>query len=182
MQPCKKSAKPFHAATQDILRNSLTLRTDGFQELIENSSYLDLDSLCNVVTNRRDNLSFLYANSRSLAKHATDYKLLLDYIDKKANFDFDILCFVETWLNTNTEHLAEIDGYSHMAKHKTNTSRGGGISVFIKDGIKHKIRNDINFPSCEEFDCLFIEINNSGTHPNSESLLLCVTYSSPSGE
>jgi len=167
---------------QEIHRNSQTLHSEGFQELINNSRYYDPDELCNLLSKRQDDLSIMYANSRSLPKHIADYRLLLEYIYDKGKIDIDVLCFVETWLNNNTENLVQIPGYNHIAKHKINTSRGGGISIFMKSNLTYKVRNDIIFESSEDYDCLFIEVlNENGNMHQQTQTLLGAVYRSPSG-
>lgn len=108
------------------------------------SKYYDLDELCDVLTETSNHLSVMSANSRSLLKHTVEYQALFDYLISRKSFKFDILCFVESWLNCDNCNLAHFDGYSHVMKLKTSTSRGGGLSIFIEENVKYVLRNDLN--------------------------------------
>ena len=169
-----QAAKKFQ-----LLEHSEILAFDGFQELVNSSSYYDIAELGELLSDKRHNnsLSIMYANSRSLTKHINDYQVMFEYLHAKNAVVFDVICFVETWLSTNTLPLAEISGYNHIYKEKVNTPRGGGISIFLKENLKYVIRNDIAFPSCEMFDCLFVNVYNS---QEQKQTLIGVVYRSPS--
>ena len=62
---------------------------------------------------------------------------------------FDIIIFTETWLTENKKTLCEIDGYvpKHLIRPKGDgidfKDKGGGISIFIKNGFSFRERNDL---------------------------------------
>ena len=80
------------------------------------SKYYHPEEFCGILDDHTCHTSVMYANSRSLPKHINDYKLLLDYIHDKCGFSFDIMCFVETWLNEHNESLINFDGFVHLYK------------------------------------------------------------------
>jgi uncharacterized protein YozE (UPF0346 family) len=109
------TAASVNPLLQELQANSNTLFSEGFQELVNDSKYYDLDEFCKVLSKIPESLSIMYANSRSLPKHITEYRLLLDYIHDKQNFDFDVLCFVETWLRPQQIYLMD-DGFYRIRK------------------------------------------------------------------
>lgn len=152
-------------------------------EFHHNSHYYDVQEMCSVLHDNQDSLSVMYANSRSLPKHIDEYHSLFDCIYDTEKVQFDILCFVETWLNEQNKALIHFDQYNHIMKQKVNTSRGGGISIFVKDGINFTVRNDLTFPDevrhC--FDCIFIEVFNSDNETRHiAGTIIGIIYRSPS--
>ena len=69
---------------------------DIHRETDNQSKYYDVGQLCQAYHDCQTNLSVMYANSRSLARHVGDYKNLFDCIYETGKVQFDILCFVET--------------------------------------------------------------------------------------
>lgn len=144
------------------------------------SKYYDIEGMCDVYNKHCNNLSIMYANSRSLPKHIGEYRSLLDCIFETGNIELDILCFVETWLNEQNGNVVHFDQYKHVSTKKPNSGRGGGISIFVKDHLDFHIREDLKFPEQfkDIYDCLFIEVHSSD--PNIPSTLIGTMYRSPS--
>lgn len=88
----------------------------------------------------------MYANSRSLPKHLNEYELLFTYTENKINFQFDVMCFVETWLRKDNKNIAKFNGYQHVIKHKAHT---GEVEYLSEDLIPN---TEVNF------ECVVIEI------------------------
>lgn len=143
------------------------------------SKYYSPDDLCAILPDHGGHTSIIYANSRSLPKHIDDYKLLLDYIHDNCGFSFDIMCFVETWLSEHNESLVDFDGYIHIHRKKFQTFRGGGISMFLKDGIEHAVRTDLVLPQSTEYESLFVEITSHGSDKQ-RNTVIGIVYRSPS--
>ena len=91
-----------------------------------------------------------------------DYKNLLDYI----NNPFHILAFTETWLRPDNVDRAFFEGFdkSHLLRPIDDQfnfkESGGGVSVFVKEGINYKVRDDLNVISAY-LEALFIEVNHN---------------------
>ena len=74
-----------------------------------------------------------------------EYDLLFEIV----NNPFDILVFTETWLTKDKIDLCKFEGFQsiHHIRPGDNTynlkEKGGGISIFIKDGIEFKLRKDL---------------------------------------
>ena len=150
------------------------------------SIYYDIQSFQNLITettNLKDKLTLFNANARSLIKHKSEFELFLSSLSENTNFEFDILSFTETWINSDLETLVNFDNYTSLFKHKPTIKEGGGIAVYVKNGIQFKVRDDIAFPenSRNMFDGLFLEIlghDDSGSCRKNS--IIGVIYRSPS--
>ena len=118
---------------------------------------------------KENTLSILNHNIRSLPCNGADLTTLLKEQIEHFNFSFDIITLQETWLDSNLEQFTEINGYNLICKHKPKVKAGGGICMFIKEGIDYKLRPDLSFSINPDFyyDCLFIEIQGIGNNKNS---------------
>ncbi|XP_057305393.1 uncharacterized protein LOC130642322 [Hydractinia symbiolongicarpus] len=115
----------------------------------------------------RNLFSIAHLNTQSMVSTFDEFVLFVH------KYDFDAITLTETWLKDNPFLLeyAKIEGYT-MYYHNRDNKRGGGVGVYIKDNIKHKLRKDIvNInPALEH---LWVEIDGKNKH---SKLLLCVAY------
>ena len=84
--------------------------------------------------------SILNLNIRSMPKNFIKFITTFRSIDHQ----FDLITITETWLNSNTEKLYQIEGYtpvflSRDTKSKKSKKRGGGVCIFISDAYMFKI-------------------------------------------
>ena len=94
-----------------------------------------------------ESFSLFHHNARSITTtgRLDEYDILFDMI----NNPFDILIFTETWLTKDKIDLCKFNGFQsfHHIRPIDNDfnlkEKGGGISIFIKDGIEYKIRKDL---------------------------------------
>ena len=106
-------------------------------------------------------LNIMHNNARSLLSEGRidEYNILLDYI----NNPFHILAFTETWLKPDNVNLVNFEGYdsSHVSRPVDNNfdlkEKGGGISIFIKENLQYKVREDLNV-ILPYMETLFIEL------------------------
>ena len=82
---------------------------------------------------------------------------------------FDILTLSETWLITDNE--ISIPGYSLVRKERYDPTKscGGGVIIFIRDGIPFVVNSDL---MKDIFECLWVEIR----RPNCKRMTLCCSY------
>ena len=66
-----------------------------------------------------------------------------------------MLC--ETFLNDNNCKICNIDGYSIVEKHRTDSTRGG-VAIFINNKHKYKLREDISIFKENCFESVFLEV------------------------
>ena len=78
-----------------------------------------------------------------------------------------MIAFTETWLKTDNKDNAFLDDFqsSHVIRpidqNFNMKDKGGGISIFVKEGIEYKLRNDMNL-TLPYIETLFIELNLNG--------------------
>jgi len=85
----------------------------------------------------------------------------------------DIFGISETKLNdTHITETFSVNGYQRPLRRDRNENRGGGILVYVKDGINCIRREDLESPDLEN---VWIEIK----QPNSKSILICMLYRHP---
>ena len=105
--------------------------------------------------------NIIHNNSRSLLKDGRidEYNILLDYIQNP----FHILAFTETWLKPDNVDLVKFEGYnsSHVIRPVDEQfdlkDHGGGISIFVKESLRYKVREDLNV-ILPYIETLFIEL------------------------
>ena len=115
----------------------------------------------------RNLFSIAHLNTQSMVSTFDEFMLFVN------KYDFDVITLTETWLKDNPFLLeyVNIDGYT-MYFHNRDNKRGGGVGIYIKENIKHKLRKDIvNVDPALEH--LWIEIDGKNKH---SKLLLCVAY------
>ena len=114
------------------------------------------------IQNDQNSLNIFHNNARSILSDGRleKYEVYLKHI----NNPFHILAFTESWLTDNSKHLCQFEGFvsEHLLRPTDNQfdfkSQGGGVSMFIKEGIEYKYRNDLSKVT-PEVECLFIELN-----------------------
>ena len=109
---------------------------------IISSGYYDMDEfndLCKQYDHKND-ISVLSINARSLIKNFHEFNVILENL----NISFDYITVCETWLDKNLESLVQLEGYSFVTRHKSKRKEGGGIGIYIKNGINYIERNDLD--------------------------------------
>ena len=136
-----------------------------------------IDSFKNKQDIDNRSLKIIHHNARSLMSlnRIDEY----DIFFKKVKNPFDILIFTETWLTPNKTELCKFDGFQsfHLYRPTDNhidfKTRGGGISMFIKENLVFKPRRDLNI-ILPFMECSFIEI-----HLNNQQYLIGGIYRIP---
>ena len=116
--------------------------------------------------------SIMHLNIRSIPRHLNEFTLFLETI----KFSFSVIGISETWFNESTVDVYNIDGYQSVHKYRQDRV-GGGVSIFIKDGIQYMQRKDIDAPM-NIMESVFIEIEkNQTTHD--KNVIVGVVYRPP---
>ena len=106
-------------------------------------------------------LKISHLNIRSLYPKLDSIRLLL------RDQPFDIFTISETWLNpTITDQELFIPGYTILRQDRSR-KLGGGIAVYIRDGIPYRQRDD--FTENQKIESCWIEI----TRPKTKKLFIC---------
>ena len=73
-----------------------------------------------------------------------------------SNNSVDIACLTETWLNDGTiDDLIHIPGYSVHRRDRQDGRQGGGVAVYVKQGIPCTLLSQLNHTSLEVLWLLF---------------------------
>ena len=117
-------------------------------------------------------LKVLHLNIHSLPAKIDELKFLINKLAEKGVV-LDIILLCETFLSNLKNVNCEIDGYSLVERHRTNT-RGGGVAVLVKNGIKYKELDDLTVFSEGLLESLFLEIN-----LNKQKIIIAELYRVP---
>ena len=98
-------------------------------------------------------VSVLHWNVRSLVPKLDEISTEL----KSLSGDFDLLCFCETWLTSNTTNLASFNNYEPFHSHRDSRFPGGGVSIFAKSQLNPKLLSKFQI-SLPFFESVGIEI------------------------
>jgi len=158
--------------TTDITDNYL----DFDQEINpDNNFYNNITTKCKYYSehdlkfiNNTTQLSIIHINTRSLLSKLDEINEILRATQ------FDIIAITETWLNEINSCNATINGY--QAVHKVrNSGKGGGVSIYVKTGIKYLVKEIMTKSIDDLLECLTIEI----TLKNNENKIITVLYRKP---
>ena len=105
-------------------------------------------------------LNIMHHNARSILTEGRmdDYDHLFGAIGNSSH----ILAFTETWLKSDTCDTVRFNGYnsSHIIRplniNDNDKTQGGGISIFVKENISYRVRDDLNV-MLPFIETLFIE-------------------------
>ena len=135
-----------------------------------------LDSFHSTGISTKNSLNIFHHNSRSILAEGRleEYNAMF----KSLNNPFQIMAFTETWLRPDNEDIADFAGYEpfhHWRKNDNPNIKegGGGISVFIKEGIRYKVRYDLNV-TLSYMETLFVEVKY-----NDKNYMLGIVYRIP---
>ena len=108
-------------------------------------------------------------NIRSIYKNLNEFEVLM----KQKESQPLAICLTETWLKdqSNTKCF-NLDGYQEIATSNRNTSKGGGVGIFVRMDLKQTIIKKFGSTSIQN---LTVKINTK----NGKSFLLAVIYIKP---
>ena len=151
---------------------------DNSNNININFSYNRFYQLYNTLEEKKvSSFSVFHSNIRSMNKNLDSLACLLSNLDH----GFDIIGLSELWEPENAKKLEKtytLQGY-HDFQLQRGTSQNSGCGIFVKEHLKHKVRDELNysfFSETEEFQIFFIEIIT-----NSGNILVCTVYRHPKG-
>ncbi|XP_075150628.1 uncharacterized protein LOC142224726 [Haematobia irritans] len=104
----------------------------------------------------QDCLNVSHWNCRSLKTPGKIYELR----DIVGNSALDIFAVSETWLSSEVpDNAVSISGYNLSRNDRIPPKRGGGVAIYTRRGIRHRVVCRIADLHCES---LFIEVGNAG--------------------
>ena len=123
-----------------------------------------------------NNISLLHANICSSANKIKDFMYYIDNL----NTTFHVIGLSETWATQFNSDLMDISGYSHEMCFRTNSKKGGGVSIYVHNDIHYKRREDLSLPS-KLYESVFIEIDKSIFCTN-RNVIIGEIYNPPSSK
>ena len=130
--------------------------------LINFDSY-NLDTFKDTGITQIGSLNIMHHNARSILAEGrmTEYDILLSAIDNP----FHIMGFSETWLNDSNVNLVSFNDFTSVHSLRTSNvmlrENGGGVSIFVRNNIDFKVREDLNL-MLPFMETLFIEFSYEG--------------------
>ena len=98
--------------------------------------------------------SICHHDIRSVKKNLDKLETYLNTL----GFPFSIVALSETWLLDTTCTLFNLPGHSSLIEQHRRERTGGGVGLFIKDGIQYFERPDLKY-SDDSLESVFIEVD-----------------------
>ena len=97
--------------------------------------YVDPENTGRIKPGKND-LSIIQINSRGLLNKIDHLRDIINYSHP------DVILLCETWLNTRTIELVEINGYKLFSKNRIDRI-GGGVAILLKRELRSRCRDDL---------------------------------------
>lgn len=126
---------------------------ESASELLDNCEYFLEDQFNNSIGQNHvpENFSLFHLNVRSQNKNFEMFENLLNTLD----VNFSAIALTETWLNDSHDiSYFNLPGYVFINVNR-NFQTGGGVGLYIKDDLRIKRRDDLNFVEAES---LFVDV------------------------
>ena len=137
-------------------------------KLTENCYYTD-DAFKKNIQNVHG-LSILHVNCRSIKSCFANLK---DYISS-LEYDFQLICISESWLNDDNVHDLMLDNYNVEYKNRAN-KRGGGVMIYINKKLDYQVCDELTESIDNIHECISIELQNGS---NKNVIISCI-YRAP---
>ena len=150
-------------STNETYVESLDPDNNYFSENSTNFSSYNVETFKSNGISKKGSLNIMHHNSRSILKEGRidDYNILLNAI----NNPFHVMGFTETWLDCNNVDCASFNGFTatHSVRMDNDILKetGGGLSIFVRDGIDFKVRENMKL-MLPYIETLFIEFSYEG--------------------
>ena len=106
---------------------------------------------------------------RALPKHHDELELYINSL----NFKFSVIALTENWLDESKQDPFDLEGYNCLHKFRKE-KRGGGVSLYIENGIDFINRPDLEYFH-SEMESLFIEAEGNSFNLSS-NIVIAVIY------
>ena len=154
-------------------RNLLFNDFEGYEDLLNECDYVNLEDMNNTVVSKSD-LSIYQLNIRSLLHKFTNLKNTINLLENK-NIFLDLISLCETHLTDLKEPLCELNGYK-LESNNRKQKKGGGVCIYVRDTYKYVRRNDLEIFLEGRLESCIVEI----VCPK-KNVILCSLYRPPSG-
>ena len=116
---------------------------DNEPQIIQHSSYYDIDSFKKLISNRNNIFSVLSLNIQSINAEFSELETFVDELHN-VQFKFNVICLQECWIRDQTDTCTfQIPGYDCVAQGKSSSERGGLIT-YVDSVFQYEVRQSIN--------------------------------------
>lgn len=120
---------------------------------------------------RNRGLTIAHLNIRSLRN-----KIDLIRLELLNETSLDVLTLSETWLDSSIQDSeVQLPGFSCVRRDRTSSKSGGGVIIYVRNGLPFRVREDLNNGDNE---CLWIELTRKICKPT----LICCIYRAPDSD
>jgi len=125
---------------------------------ISTCNYYDNDEFNIFTKSIPKSLNTLHLNCRGLASNWDNFKFLINE-SQTSTFNFDIIGISEIF-HIQNPNLYHLPGYHPLIfETRTGPNSKGGVGLYVKSSISHKIRKDISIFTPHKHESVFIEID-----------------------
>ena len=116
---------------------------DDEPQIIQHSSYYDIDSLKKLISKHNNIFSVLSLNIQSINAKFSELETLVEELHN-VQFKFNVICLQECWISDQTDAcIFQIPGYDCVAQGKSSSERGGLIT-YVDHLFEFEVRQSIN--------------------------------------
>ena len=116
---------------------------DNEPQIIQHSSYYDIDSFKKVISNHNNIFSVLSLNIQSINAKFSEIETFVEELHN-VQFKFNVICLQECWIRDQTDACTfQIPGYDCVAQGKSSSERGGLIT-YVDNLFQYEVRQSIN--------------------------------------
>ena len=119
--------------------------------------------------------SLCHINVRSIRANLQNLESYLQLL----NIEFSVIGITETWLDDISYLLYTMPNFNFIENHRKNKS-GGGVAIFLRDGIPYKQRTDLSVFNEYRESC-FVEIEKS-VFGHERNVVVGVFYRPPNND
>ena len=120
---------------------------------VSSSAYYSLSEFNKSFADNNRDLKLMHLNIRSLYPKMEEVSCFLEAV----GFEFDLICFSETWLNDMLIGLVDLSGYIPYHVTRNDERRGGGVSVFVKNNYDCTLIDEFCYCN-DSMECLFVNV------------------------
>ena len=155
----------FGGKERNELNNLLEDDADEGLNLNSNSPYVNLEQLCENMSNYGNNFSILSLNCQSLNGKFNDIVLTVETIHRESNFMFSVICLQESWLGRNSLDASNfmIPNYKKPFDVPASCSKHGGLLCYAHESFEAEFVKVYN--TSHLFEGQVIEVSGRGIQP-----------------
>ena len=168
-----RTEDPFNLVTlynQDDDHDANSISDSPFLYRSTSCEYYEPDQFNMKFQKSHGSLSYFHLNCRGLSSNWNEFFELMCDLHKNT-FSFDFIGISEVY-KCDKDTRIFLPGYQNLLTRCRDDGPRGGVGLFIKDGIRYKIRNDLSLFIPHVFESLFIEI----ISPSAKNTVLGTIY------